>query len=106
MDGSIREAWQALMAELDARKRELAQAVRDYPTPIARCDDQLPGAIALRDAAAQRVRCATGLEAAREALPPAQWSERVRDFTLALAAGDDAALERSRRRVLEALDAG
>ena len=40
------EAWTALMGELEARKRELGEAVRAYPTPIARCDDQLPKAIA------------------------------------------------------------
>jgi len=103
---SMMEAWAALMGELEARKRELGEAVRAYPTPIARCDDQLPRAIAQRDAAARLVRSAAEVEGARSALSTGQWRERVRDFALQLgAADDDAALEATRRRVLAALEA-
>ena len=106
MAESIVEAWTALMGELEARKRELGEAVRAYPTPIARCDDQLPKAIAQRDAAAMLVRSAVEVEGSRAALSTAQWRERVRDFALRLgAAEDDAALEETRRRVLVALEA-
>ena len=106
MAESMMEAWAALMGELEARKRELGEAVRAYPTPIARCDDQLPRAIAQRDAAARLVRSAAEVEGARSALSTGQWRERVRDFALQLgAADDDAALEATRRRVLAALEA-
>jgi len=102
----IMEAWTQLVGELEARKRELGEAVRAYPTPIARCDDQLPKAIAQRDAAAVLVRSATEVESSRPALSMAQWRERVRDFALRLgAADDDGALEATRRRVLAALEA-
>jgi hypothetical protein len=37
-----------LGAELRARAATLAQEVRDYPTPIARCDDQLSGLLERR----------------------------------------------------------
>jgi hypothetical protein len=106
MAESMMEAWGALMGELEARKHELGEAVRAYPTPIARCDDQLPKAIAQRDAAARWVRWAIELEGARPALSMAQWRERVRDFAQQLGvADDDAALEAKRRRVLAALEA-
>ncbi len=106
MAESVVEAWTALMGELGARKRELGEAVRAYPTPIARCDDQLPKAIAQRDAAAMLVRSAVEVQGSRAALSTAQWHERVRDFALRLgAAEDDAALEETRRRVLVALEA-
>src|SRR5450432_671141 len=103
---SMMEAWAALMGELEARKRELGEAVRAYPTPIARCDDQLPKAIAQRDAAALHVRSAIEIDAARAHLPGTRWRERVRDFALQLGAiEDDATLEATRRRILEALEA-
>jgi len=38
----------ALEAQLRARAPLLAQEVRDYPTPIARCDDQLTGLLERR----------------------------------------------------------
>jgi len=103
---SIVEAWTALMGELEARKRELGEAVRAYPTPIARCDDQLPKAIAQRDAAAMLVRSAIEVDRSRAALPMAQWRERVRDFALRLGtADDDGDFEATLRRVLAALEA-
>ena len=106
MAESIVEAWTALMGELEARKRELGEAVRAYPTPIARCDDQLPKAIAQRDAAAVLVRSAVEVEGSRAALPMGLWRERVRDFALRLgAADDDGAFEATLRRVLAALEA-
>jgi hypothetical protein len=103
---SVMQAWTALMGALEARKRELGEAVRAYPTPIARCDDQLPKAIAQRDAAALHVRSALEIDVARAHLPGARWRERVRDFALQLGAvDDDAALEATRRRILEAIEA-
>ncbi len=38
----------ALEAQLRQRASLLAQEVRDYPTPIARCDDQLSGLLERR----------------------------------------------------------
>ncbi len=37
----IREAWAALRSHLESRSRELNEEIRRYPTPIARCDEQL-----------------------------------------------------------------
>ena len=35
------EAWAALRSHLESRSRELSDEIRHYPTPIARCDEQL-----------------------------------------------------------------
>lgn len=104
MAESIMDAWAALRARLEGRKRELSEAVRAYPTPIARCDDQLPKAIAQRDAAARLARAALEIDASRAALRDAEWHERVRDFAAQLAsAEDDGACDAA--RVLAALGA-
>jgi hypothetical protein len=105
MDESIAEAWKELLASLEARKRELADDVRSYPTPIARCDDQLPGAIAQRDEAARLLGAALEIEGSRSAAADARWRERARDFAARLDAAGDAALSAARSRVLAWLDA-
>lgn len=49
---SAADSLSALRAALEAQLRQcaslLAQEVRDYPTPIARCDDQLTGLLERR----------------------------------------------------------
>jgi peptidoglycan hydrolase CwlO-like protein len=37
-----------MSTELDARIAELSQEIRRYPTPIARCDEQLSGLLEQR----------------------------------------------------------
>ena len=54
--GTIGEMLARVRAELERRSKELNEAVRGYPSPIARCDDQLPRLIAQRDAAARNLR--------------------------------------------------
>ena len=44
------------MNELTARLAELSEEIRRYPTPIARCDEQLTGLIELRAAILERIR--------------------------------------------------
>jgi hypothetical protein len=65
---TLEEDWSALRARLEERRRELHEAVRAYPSPIARCDDQLPKLIAQRDAALQACRLVAELEPLIEAL--------------------------------------
>lgn len=49
----------ALSAELDRKIAELSDEIRRYPTPIARCDEQLTGLIERRSALlAERERAA------------------------------------------------
>ena len=38
----IERAWTELVAALQEQEARLSAEVRAYPTPIARCDDQLP----------------------------------------------------------------
>lgn len=71
------EAWRSLRTRLEDRARELADEVRAYPTPIARCDDQLPGLIARRAEAYAALREAEALERERESLGEAKWRERA-----------------------------
>ena len=102
MADSTRQAWAALAEHLEARKRELVEAVRSYPTPIARCDDQLPEAIARRDAAARDLAQALEVDAA--ALSEAPWRERARALAARFAAADDERLRAASSRVLAELE--
>lgn len=61
---AIDDAWRALRERLEARARELADEVRHYPGPIARCDDQLPALLAERSRALKLARLAAELEEA------------------------------------------
>lgn len=61
---AIDDAWRALRGRLEARAQELADEVRHYPGPIARCDDQLPALLAERSRALKLARLAAELEEA------------------------------------------
>jgi len=49
-------AWSELKARLERQSAALYDEVRNYPTPIARCDDQLPLLIERRSQAMARLR--------------------------------------------------
>lgn len=74
---SIETAWKDLREHLERRARELADEVRAYPGPIARCDDQLPWLIAQRARAVQIARHADDLEREKETLPESEWLARL-----------------------------
>jgi hypothetical protein len=93
MNKSIGDAWDALAIRLEARKRELAEAVRSYPTPIARCDVQLPQAIERRD------------HAARDWADAREIEERMRSLAARLARDDDEVLRGASERLLAQLAA-
>ncbi len=76
----ILRTWRALRGRLEARARELADEVRAYPGPIARCDDQLPALIAERSRALELARLAEALERERETLSQAEWIDRLSSF--------------------------
>jgi hypothetical protein len=77
---TIDEAWRALRAHLEARARELADEVRHYPGPIARCDDQLPALIEERARAWELARCAEAVEGERSAGAARAWEAHVARF--------------------------
>jgi hypothetical protein len=83
-------AWTMLRSRLEMRSRQLADEVRTYPRPIARCDEQLTKAIQERDAAWRCVRRANDLDALRATLARDAWLTAVRDFLVNLATDDEA----------------
>jgi hypothetical protein len=54
------------MSELQRRLAELSDEIRHYPTPIARCDEQLTGLLDQRAALVEQMR-----ESIRQAAPRA-----------------------------------
>src|SRR5262245_3647434 len=98
MGPDVDEAWAELRNCLEARSRELHDEVHSYPTPIARCDEQLPHLIAQRDAAFRLLREAGALDVARPRLAPDAWLSRLRVFAAGVQAVEDAALLAARER--------
>jgi hypothetical protein len=96
-------AWAALRASLEARCRELHDEVRSYPTPIARCDEQLTRVIEERDAAFRQLRRATELEDLRSTVARTPWVAELREFTSQAPATEDPALAEARTRLVAAL---
>jgi hypothetical protein len=60
---SISEPWDALRRHLEARFRQCCDELRHYPSPIARCDDQLPKLIEQRDHARAELERMTAVAA-------------------------------------------
>ena len=54
--GSLFEAWEALRRYLESRSSALTDEVRHYPTPIARCDEQLSKLLEQRAHALSQLR--------------------------------------------------
>lgn len=61
---SISGPWDALRRHLEARFRQCCDELRNYPTPIARCDDQLPKIIEQRDHARAELERMTAIATA------------------------------------------
>jgi hypothetical protein len=74
-----RALWQRVKARLAAKLEELSGEVRAYPSPIARCDDQLPRLLERRAAANMRSRLAG--ERAVEGFSEAQFAALIEEFT-------------------------
>lgn len=74
---TIDHAWRALRSHLEARARELADEVRHYPGPIARCDEQLPALIEERARAWELARIAGAVEDERARLGDCAWESRI-----------------------------
>ena len=53
---SLLEAWEALRHYLETRSDALTEEVRHYPTPIARCDEQLSKLLEQRTHALSQLR--------------------------------------------------
>jgi hypothetical protein len=79
---AARSAWVRVKARLAARLEELSKEVRAYPSPIARCDDQLPKLLERRAAAQRRLRLANDQDV--EGFSDAQFAALIAELT-----GDD-----------------
>ncbi|HUL63370.1 MAG TPA: hypothetical protein VLW55_02030 [Burkholderiaceae bacterium] len=102
MAEDVDDAWAALRECLEARSRELHDELCTYPTPIARCDEQLTRVLEERDAAFRGLRLATELETSRTGISRAQWLRRLRQFAAHLE-GDDARVGAAHARLMAAL---
>lgn len=56
--------WADLSAHLESRIAELSEEIRSYPTPIARCDEQLTGLIEKRGHALDQRKAMQAIESA------------------------------------------
>jgi hypothetical protein len=61
--GSIASAWRHFRRELEDWSGELNAEVRAYPSPIARCDEQLWGLVEQRRRAALAANLASEIDA-------------------------------------------
>ncbi|HYS15217.1 MAG TPA: hypothetical protein VEN28_18090 [Burkholderiaceae bacterium] len=103
MADRVDAAWAGLRDCLDARSHALQDEVRTYPTPIARCDEQLTHVIERRDTAFRQLRAAAELDGIRAAVASREWRSRLRDFAASLDPADDPILAAQRARLVAAL---
>jgi hypothetical protein len=104
MVDEIDNVWLALRNRLEVRSRELQQEVRTYPTPIARCDEQLTKVIAERDTAFRQLRLARNLDITRSAVARDEWLARLREFAIGLELSDDNVMAGARERIIAGLE--
>jgi hypothetical protein len=102
---SVADAWMELRRHLERRSSELNAEIRGYPSPIARCDDQLPKLLEQRARAVRLLNAAIELDAMRAAssVEPA-WLSGLQGFlSRPDAATDDDAEAELRSRLGAAL---
>jgi len=96
----VESAWDELALRLRARFKTLSDEMRSYPTPIARCDEQLTALIEQRAAVRAELERLAEMEAGGSvATCPADALERF----VAEGAADDATLAATRSRLAVAL---
>jgi hypothetical protein len=102
--GPLIAAWSELKSYLEHRSRELNEEVRNYPTPIARCDEQLTKLIEQRTRAISTLKLVIDAGPARAGPADQRWLAAL-DALIAdpQAATDDETEIAIRSRVREAL---
>ena len=75
---AVIDCWSELECYLERRSRELNAEVRAYPTPIARCDDQLPKLLEQRGRANAQLQLARAADAAAPSIGSGPWLEARR----------------------------
>jgi hypothetical protein len=76
LSDSVTARWMELRDYLECRSRQLSQEVRAYPTPIARCDEQLSWLLEQRDRVHRELR----EMAAQPASDAQQWLQALDGF--------------------------
>ena len=76
--GPLIDCWSELERYLERRSRELNAEVRGYPTPIARCDDQLPKLLEQRARANEQLQLARAADATAPSIWSGPWLEAHR----------------------------
>jgi hypothetical protein len=99
---SIAEAWATFRKHLAARIREINEEVAHYPTPIARCDEQLTKLLEQRARVFRQENVAA--ELGPMPLRDPDWLRRVRDYVTNLEpCGDDDIETALRSRLLNSM---
>jgi hypothetical protein len=102
--GPLIAAWSELKSYLERRSRELNEEVRNYPTPIARCDEQLTKLIEQRTRAINNLRLVIDAGPAQGGYADQRWLGALQAFIANPQASTDDETEIAiRSRVRQAL---
>jgi hypothetical protein len=96
-------AWTELRSYLERRSRELNEEVRNYPTPIARCDEQLTKLIEQRTRAINNLQRVVDAGTAQSGRADPRWAAALEALLADSAATDDETEIALRARLREAL---
>jgi hypothetical protein len=94
---SLRSLCEELRDHLERRSAALSEEVRSYPTPIARCDEQLSGLLEQRASVFRQLDRLTAL--ADRDLSREDCAALIREFMSSAARPDDESEARIRSRV-------
>jgi hypothetical protein len=101
----VEQAWSALRTYLARKRRELNDEVSGYPTPIARCDEQLPKLLEQRAQAVRQMRLADDANEGATSYETADRLQRLAQFLLISESSEDDDVEHAlRRRLADAID--
>src|SRR5438105_3046822 len=98
-------AWSELKNYLARRSKELSEEVRNYPTPIARCDEQLTKLIEQRTRAVSQLKLAIEAGPA-QSNPGDRWLAALDQFLMSPQAAADDEIEIAIRSRLRAALSG
>jgi hypothetical protein len=75
LQGAATQLCREIRAYLEQRGAALSEAVRSYPTPIARCDEQLPALLESRREVLQLLEASDATLVAAFAAAAARWDD-------------------------------
>ena len=82
-------AWSDLKSYLDRRSKELSEEVRNYPTPIARCDEQLTKLIEQRTRAINQLKLVIEAGPTQSSHADRRWLVALDEFLMSPQVTDD-----------------